>query len=197
MMKPELQNKLVSVEAAIEILKKGGVGVLPSDTVYGLAASAHSPEAVARLYALKHREKKPGTIVAANVEQLIELGVDSKQLEKAAKWWPNPLSVIVPTGDNLFYLHQTLGSLPFRIPADENFRKILEQTGPLATSSANQPGEPTSEQVEQAWQYFGDSVDFYVDGGNLSGKAPSTIIRFDKDGNIEVLRQGAVKIAQF
>jgi L-threonylcarbamoyladenylate synthase len=196
-MKPELQNKLISVEKAIDILKNGGVGVLPTDTVYGLAASAHNKEAVARLYALKHREKKPGTIVAASVQQLIELGVDPKQVEQAAKWWPNPLSVIVPTGDNLFYLHQTLDSLPFRIPADENFRKILEQTGPLATSSANQPGEPTSEHVQQAWDYFEDSVDFYVDGGDLSGRAPSTIIRFDAAGNIEVLRQGAVKIAQF
>jgi tRNA threonylcarbamoyl adenosine modification protein (Sua5/YciO/YrdC/YwlC family) len=191
----KLQQKIVSFDRALQILLDGGVGVLPTDTVYGLATRADHPEGVARLYALKHRERKPGTTIAATVEQLTKLGVDEKYLRHVEKWWPNPLSVVVPTGEDLFYLHQGLDSLPMRIPKDDALRIFLEKTGPLATSSANQPGEPESRNLEDAWNYFGDSVDFYVDGGDMSGRAPSTIIRINAAGDIEVLRQGAVTLA--
>jgi L-threonylcarbamoyladenylate synthase len=194
-MNPDLQKKIVSFDEAIQILWDGGVGVIPTDTVYGLATRADNPKGVARLYALKHRERKPGTTIAANVEQLISLGVEAKHLEQVKKWWPNPLSVVVPTGEDLFYLHQGLDSLPMRIPKDEGLRVVLQQTGALTTSSANQPGEPESKNIQEAWDYFGEGVDFYVDGGNLSGRAPSTIIRISATGEIEVLRHGAVEIA--
>jgi len=64
----------------------------------------------------------------------------------------------------------------------------------LVTSSANQPGEPGAVNVRQAWDYFNDQVDFYVDGGDLSDRAPSTIVRIATDGDFEVLRDGAVKL---
>jgi L-threonylcarbamoyladenylate synthase len=194
-MEKKLQDLLVTLPDAIEIIRKGGLGIMAVDTVYGVVTRADNKEGVARLYALKHRERKPGTIIAADIEQLVGLGVDRSLLQKVEQWWPNPLSVIVPTGDDLFYLHQGLDSLPFRIPKDENIRAILRQTGPLATSSANHPGEPTSERVEQAWDYFHNGVDFYVDGGDTSGRAPSTIIRISDSGDIEVLREGAVRIS--
>ena len=176
------------------MLTQGGVGVMPTDTVYGLVTRAHDPRAVQRLYALKHREHKPGTIIAASVEQLASLGVDNKYLDRVKKWWPNPLSVETPLGDELRYLHQDTGRQGLRVVADENIRKILQQTGPLVTSSANQPGEPGSINIYEAWDFFHDSVDFYVDGGDLSGRAPSTIIKIADGGTIEVIRQGAITI---
>jgi len=78
--------------------------------------------------------------------------------------------------------------------ADEKVRSVLEQTGPLVTSSANHPGKPGSVTVDEAWDYFGDRVDFYVDGGDLSGREPSTIIKINDDDSIEVIREGAVHI---
>lgn len=194
LMKSELQENLVDVQMAQKILLQGGVGIMATDTVYGLIARADNPEAVKRLYALKHRERKPGTIIAASLQQLVDLGVEQKYLDRVKQWWPNPLSIVIPTGPSLFYLHQGLDSLPFRIPKDEKLRQILEQTGPLATSSANHPGEPTSSTIQQAWDYFGTNVDFYIDGGDLSGRVPSTIIRVTGDGKIETLRPGPVKI---
>lgn len=193
-MNSDLQKKIVSFDEAIQLLLDGGVGVIPTDTVYGLATRADNPEGVARLYALKHRERKPGTTIAASTRQLIDLGVKARHLEQVKQWWPNPLSVVVPTGEDLFYLHQGLDSLPMRIPKDDHLRSVLQQTGALTTSSANQPGEPESQNIQEAWEYFGDGVDFYVDGGNLSGRAPSTIIRISDTGEIEVLRHGAVEI---
>ncbi len=178
-------------EAVIAALKSGGVGVLPTDTVYGLVCSAANPEATKRLYALKHREHKPGTVVAASIDQLVGLGVKRRYLKAVERFWPGAVSVETP--HQIEYLHQGTGRQAFRIPADDTLLKLLEQTGPLLTSSANRPGRPTATTVQEAQAYFGEQVDFYADGGDLSGRPPSTIIRVIDDA-IDIIRQGAVKI---
>lgn len=175
----------------IELLQKGAVGVIPTDTVYGIVCRAADSAAVARLYNLKHREHKPGTVVAASIDQLVELGIKRRYLTAVERFWPGSVSVETPHG--LAYLHQETGRQAFRIPGVEALRQLLEQTGPLLTSSANQPGEPHANTVAEAQKYFGDQVDFYVDGGDLSAQQPSTIIHVVDDA-IEVIRQGAVKI---
>ncbi|HUC89359.1 MAG TPA: L-threonylcarbamoyladenylate synthase [Patescibacteria group bacterium] len=187
-----MQDKLVSPTKAIAILKAGGIGVIPTDTVYGVVACAKDQKAVARLYTLKKRDHKPGSIVAADAEQLIDLGLNKDHIQAVRHLWPNPLSLVIPTADELFYLHQGLDSLPARVPKDAQFQILLQQTGPLATSSANRPGEPTATNIQEAWNYFKDSIDFYVDAGDLSGREPSTIVRIANDNHtIEILRQGA------
>ncbi|HSX00463.1 MAG TPA: L-threonylcarbamoyladenylate synthase [Patescibacteria group bacterium] len=171
----------------------GAVGVLPTDTLYGLSASAGNPEAIKRLYALKNRERKPGTLIAASVEQLIDLGLDELSLRQAAHLWPNSLSIIIPAPEALFYLHQGLNSLPVRIPKDPELLELLAKTGALATSSANHPGSLPANNLAEAQLYFSDRVDFYVDGGDRIDRPPSTVARI-ADGVLEVLRPGAVTI---
>lgn len=173
----------------------GGVGVLPTDTVYGLVAKASDRTAVKRLYDLKQREGKPGTIIAADVDQLEDLGLKRRYLKAVEQFWPGAVSVIIPCGAELEYLHEGKNSLAVRIPDDEKLQKLLKQTGPLLTSSANHPGEPTAMNITEAKAYFGDKVDFYEDDGNLSGRQPSTIIRIVDDA-IEIIREGAVKIKE-
>lgn len=182
----------ISDAAVVAALRAGQVGVLPTDTVYGVVASAHDPAAVARLYALKHREHKPGTLIAADAEQLRQLGLDADQLGMAEQFWPGPVSIIMDA-PALEYLHQGIGSLAARVPADEKLRALLHQTGPLLTSSANQPGESPATNVAEAQRYFGEGADFYVDGGDLAGRTPSTIIKVE-DGTVRVVRAGAVDI---
>lgn len=184
---------LKPINEAVTILLGGGVGVMPTDTVYGLVARAADEQAVARLYAVKHRKHKPGTVIAASVEQLVELGIPKRYLSAVEHLWPNSLSVEIPLGDRLTYLHQETGRQAYRVVADPKVREVLEKTGPLLTSSANQPGEPGATSIQQAYDYFGEEVDFYVDAGDLSGRAPSTIIRVVDDA-IEIIREGAVKI---
>lgn len=174
-------------------IKAGAVGVLPTDTVYGLVCSADNEESVQRLYLLKSREMKPGTLVAANIDQLVQLSIPRRYLTAVEQYWPGPISIVVPLGLKLPYLHQGKGSIAIRVPSDVQFRRLLEQTGPLLTSSANQPGQPPATTEAEARQYFHERADFYVDGGNLAGKQPSTIIRVVDDA-VEVLRQGAVII---
>jgi L-threonylcarbamoyladenylate synthase len=175
----------------IELLKAGKVGVIPTDTIYGLACRATDGEAVKKLYALKSRENKPGTVIAANIQQIIDLGIPARYVKAVEQFWPNPISVELP--HDLTYLNQSTGRQAFRVVADNELRKFLEQTGALLTSSANQPGEPPANTILEAQKYFGDSVDFYVDGGDLSGREPSTLIRIIDDA-VEVIREGAVKV---
>jgi tRNA A37 threonylcarbamoyladenosine synthetase subunit TsaC/SUA5/YrdC len=79
--------------------------------------------------------------------------------------------------------------------ADKHLADFLQQTGPLATTSANAPGQPAAENLQQALDYFKDSVDFYVDGGDLSAREASTVIGFDGE-EIKIFREGAVKADQ-
>jgi len=177
----------------MQLITGGAVGVLPTDTVYGVVAAASNPAAVAALYALKKRDKKPGTIIAASIDQLVELGIPRRYLTAVQQFWPGAVSVIVPAEINLEYLHLGQKSLACRIPSGENIHSFLEKTGPLVTSSANTPGDPPANTIKCAHDYFGDKVDFYVYGGDLSDNQPSTIIRVVDDA-VEVLRQGSVVI---
>ena len=177
-----------------QLLRPGAVGVIATDTVYGLAARAADRAAADRLYRLKGREGKPGTLIAADIKQLEQLGLKHRYLKAVEAFWPGAVSVVIPLSDpNLSYLHQGKLSLAVRIPDDAGLQNLLKQTGPLLTSSANPTGRPTAATVGQAKAYFGDRVDFYQDGGDLSGRQPSTVIRVIDDA-VEVLRQGAVKL---
>ncbi len=176
-----------------ELLNKGAVGVLPTDTVYGLVCRAIDQAAVQRLYKLKSRENKPGTVIAADIEQIAELGIPRRYVKAVEQFWPNPISVIVAGAPELSYLDLGKMSLAVRIPKDKQLHELLTKTGPLLTSSANHSDEPLANTMKEAQNYFGDSVDFYVDGGDLSGREPSTLIRIVDDA-VEILREGSVKV---
>ena len=177
-----------------QLLSQGAVGVIPTDTVYGLVAHAQSRSAVERLYSLKPRELAPGTIIGASIEQLTELGLDTPSLDKIRHLWPAPLSVVIDAQASPPYLRQARTTLPVRIPALVEIIQLLEQTGPLMTTSANTSGSPTSTSVQMAIDYFGDQVDFYVDGGDLGSRLSSTIIGFNDNGEIVLYRRGAIEI---
>lgn len=187
-------SNLVSLLDAASLLRSGKVGIIPTDTVYGIVASAHNPDAVARMFEAKPREQKPGTVIGASVEQFVELGLKERYMKPVAHYWPAPLSVVVPcTYGTLDYLHMGRGSLAVRVPDDALLREALDISGPLMTSSANAPGEPTATSIAEAIEYFGDQVDFYVDGGELKNRAPSTIVSVEDDA-VAVLRQGSFRI---
>lgn len=188
-----LELQTLDDKKLVETIRGGGVGVVPTDTVYGIVCAAGNEAAAQRLYGLKSRERRPGTVIAADIEQLVELGIPARYLKAVAQYWPNPISIRVPSANPDIY-HLDYGmNVAVRIPADEALRAFLEKTGPLLTSSANVTGKPSANTVAEAKAYFGDAVDFYVDGGDLSGRAPSTVMRVVDDA-VEVLREGAIKI---
>lgn len=186
---------MLSIDEITALLKSGAVGVLPTDTIYGVVASAQFPESIQRLYTVKHRHSRPGTIIAANIDQLVDIGIPRRYLKAVEQFWPNPISVVIPLGDQHDELHLGKKSLAVRIPSKPELLALLEKTGALVTSSANLTGEDPAVDLASAQKYFGDEVDFYVDGGDLSGHKPSTIIRMVDDA-VEVLREGAVQVTE-
>lgn len=183
-------SRRVSLQEATKLLANGAVGIIPTDTVYGIVASALDPQAIARLFIIKHREHKPGTIIGASLQQFVDLGLRERYITPIAIHWPAPLSVVIPcTYGTLGYLHLGKGSLAVRIPVDDTLRQALEVSGPLMTSSANTPGAPVASTIEEAEAYFGDTVDFYVDGGPITDHKPSTIITVIDD-EVVVIREG-------
>lgn len=173
----------------IELIKEGAVGSIPTDTIYGIVASAKNEQAVSKLYNLKNRDKKPGTLIAASIEQVVELGVKRRYLTAVEQFWPGPVSVVIPTSGGLDYLDLGKKSLAIRIPASKELRKLLQNTGPLLTTSANPPGLAPANNVEKIETYFKDQLEFLVEGGDLTSRPPSAVIRIVDDA-VEVLRPG-------
>jgi len=180
------------------ILKRGGIGVMPTDTLYGLVGSALRRETVERIYAVRHRSPdKPCIILLAEGKDIERFGISSgKGIGKIAQsYWPGKVSIALALAEEAqekyAYLHRGTNSLAFRVPDDENLREILKETGPLVAPSANPEGKLPALTVEEARNYFGERADFYIDGGMLEGE-PSTLIEI-RPGKILVLREGAVK----
>ncbi len=173
-----------------EILCEDGVGVLLTDTVYGIVGRAQTAKAAARVIEAKGRKYKPGTLIAANIQQLIGLGLSRDYLKICEHFWPGPVSIVIPAGPELKYIHLGKNSIVVRIPEKPELIKLLEATGPLLTTSANLPDESMVSTINEAQQLFGNQLDFYVDGGKLLDPVASTIISID----IKILRQGAVTI---
>lgn len=180
-----------------ELLKAGKIGVMPTDTIYGIVGSALNPETVEAIYKLRKRSSdKPFIILISFISDLQKFGIElSEQQEKFLQQnWPNPLSVILPVNNEKFnYLHRGKNSLAFRMPKDKKLLKLLEQTGPLVAPSANIEGDPPAETIDEAKKYFGGIIDFYLDMRKISEK-PSTLIELNQNGEIDLLRQGIYKI---
>lgn len=175
----------------IEALESDKIVVLPTDTVYGVCVKASGHRSVAALYALKNRKAKPGTVIASSIDQIVELGVKRRYLTAVQQFWPGQVSIEIP--NSVDYLNQKTGRQAFRVVKDPKLIQLLEVTGPLLTSSCNLPGEEPANNIEEAIKYFGDKISIYVDGGDLSGRLPSTLIRVIDDA-VEVVREGSVKI---
>lgn len=172
----------------VDALLNGGVVVMPTDTVYGLVCSALNLSAVKRMYEIKQRSGKPGTIIAGSLQQLLNMRFNNTEINTASQFWPGPVSVILDAPDSLEYLHMGEKSLAVRIPDLKWLNELLIKTGPLATTSANLPGEPIVTSVEQARSIFGNKVELYFDGGKITNGKPSKIVRILPSGETETIR---------
>lgn len=186
----------LSDKKLIEILKTDGVGVLPSETLYGLMCQALSKKAVERVYKIRQRNpQKPCIILISKIADLKLFGVKLKEAEKKflKKYWPGAVSVVLDCPNkNFSYLHRGTKTLAFRLPKKESLLSLLKKVGPLLAPSANPEGMPPALTIAEAKKYFDNEVDFYVNVGKLNKKA-STLVRI-KDREVEVLRQGSVRI---
>lgn len=174
-----------------KLIRSGNIGVAPTDTIYGIIGLSSSQKAVERIYKIKKRDrKKPFIILIGSLGDLklfgINIGPDIKKELK--KFWPGPVSVILPCEKEKFkYLHRGTKKLAFRLPSDSRLRDLLRRTGPLVAPSANPEGKKPAENLKQAQKYFGNEVDFYIDGGEIESN-PSTLLEIKKE-KIIILRK--------
>lgn len=179
-----------------DIIKKGGVGIFPTDTLYEIVGSAFSRNTVERIYNLKKRDlNKPFIVLISSLVDLESFGIriDEKTAKILEKFWPGKVSIILPCDNPKFeYLHRGTKSLAFRMPNEKELIKFLKETGPLVAPSANIQNFSPAKNIKEAKEYFGDAVDFYEDGGILDCE-PSTVIKID-NGEIVILREGSVKV---
>ncbi|MGB9035792.1 MAG: L-threonylcarbamoyladenylate synthase [Paeniglutamicibacter sp.] len=177
------QELETGLEAARAALAENRCIVMPTDTVYGIAADAFSAQAVATLLAAKGRGRSmPPPVLIPQAATLDGLAADIPHFarELAARFWPGALTLILHAQPSLTWdLGETRGTVALRVPDDEIARDLLKLTGPLAVSSANRTGQPAADTAEAAFDQLGETVEVYLEAGPrpVSGEAlGSTII---------------------
>lgn len=172
----ELLDGMRQARAAIG---RGDVIVIPTDTVYGVAADAFSPSAVAKLLAAKGRDRtSPPPVLVGDTATFAALAADVPETvtRLIERFLPGPLTIILPARPSLQWdLGETRGTVALRVPDHSIARELLRETGPLAVSSANKHGEPAPRTAAEADAALGDDVALVLDAGRADG-APSTIL---------------------
>ena len=172
-----------TLDAAADLLNRGGVAVSPTDTVYGLAAHPSHPAAVERLYAIKGRDaRKPIALLAAKADAVTAFGatLPPAAAALAATRWPGALTLVLPCGD---------GAEGFRVPDHAWTRRLLAKCGgTLRVTSANLSGRRPATDAPQALADVGLSADLVIDDGISPGGIPSTVVKVLPDGTLQTLR---------
>ena len=190
-------QRTAGLEAAITALRNGELAVLPTDTVYGLAADAFSPVAVAMLFSARGRNRSiPPTVLVGTARAAAALAADLGAFgqDLIDEFWPGALTLVFRASPTLLWdLGDTKGTVALRMPLHSVALEVLKQTGPLAVSSANRHGHPAAITADEAQQQLGESVSVYLDIGPCAENIPSTIL--DLTGTIpKVLRAGAISV---
>ena len=188
-----------ALDAAVAALQRGDLVVLPTDTVYGIAADAFSPRAVTRLLEAKGRGRDlPVPVLvgsARTLDGLVEHVPDDVRA-LVERFWPGPLTVVVRAAPSLAWdLGDTRGTVAVRMPQHPVALAVLERTGPLAVSSANRSGLVPATDAAEAREQLGDAVQVYLEAGPVGEPVPSTIVDATS-APARVLRRGALPVGE-
>jgi len=168
-----------------DVIRAGGVALLPTDTIYGLHASATNEQAVACIRSMKERgDDKPFVVIASSIDQLENLGATIP--DALHEIWPAPLTAIVAAGER---------TIAARVPDLGWLRALLDRTGPLVSTSANRSGQPPITTPEMLANDLSDSLDGLLDAGPREGQ-PSTIVDFTGE-EPRIVREGDPGFSQF
>lgn len=195
---PEIINLKHQFEQAlkksIEILNAGGLIVFPTDTIYGLASKFDNLSAIQRIYTVKDRDQtKALAVLVGNISQVEEVSDEIPPIAKRLmeKFWPGALTIVLQKSNKIVTPLSQDNSIGIRIPDDQFVRLLSENTGPLATTSANISGLPSTTNVSEVLAQLRDLVDLIIDGGESPGGVASTVVDCRKNV-IELLREGAI-----
>jgi len=189
----------IALNAASLAVQRGQLIVIPTDTVYGIAADAFDADAVAALLAAKGRGREmPPPVLISAATTLDALAVDVPDYARALvkEFWPGPLTVVCKEQSSLRWdLGDARGTVAVRMPDHEVTLELLERTGPLAVSSANKTGQLPARDAEAAEEMLGEDIALIVDAGPILDLDPSTIVDVTTSPG-RVLRRGVLSLEQ-
>ncbi len=195
-----MKTEILSVDSplalprAIEILRSGGLVAFPTDTVYGLGALAFDGAAVESIYIAKDRPvEKAIPVLIGDVDDLAKVCAEVPEiaLKLATRFWPGPLTLVVPKHPDLPEAVSAVATVGVRIPDHPVTRALLRLTGPMAVTSANLSGQQSPSTAQEVFDQLGGRVALILDGGKTPGGVPSTVV--DCVGaEPKVLREGPI-----
>ena len=193
-----LENKLDYEELKIpaKIIKKGGIVIFPTETVYGIGTNGLNKEAIKKLYEVKQRPlNKPISLLVSNIEMVNQVAKNISKLEYKImqNFFPGPLTIILEKKDIVpDILTANTNTVGIRMPSGEIARKLIEYAGiPIATPSANISGKPSGTNIKDIQKDFEGKVDYFIDNGESKLGIPSTIVRVINN-EVHILRQGSI-----
>jgi L-threonylcarbamoyladenylate synthase len=182
------------ITRALEILRGGGLVAFPTDTVYGVGALAFDGKAVESIYTAKDRfHEKAIPVLIGDIDDLDKIAMDVPSLVQmlASRFWPGPLTILVPKKPGLPESVSATSTIGVRVPDHEVARALLRAAGPMAVTSANLSGQASPTTAEEVLAQLGGRIKLIIDGGKTPGGAPSTLVDCTGD-EIKILREGPI-----
>jgi len=186
-----------AIKSAAQTIKNGGIVAFPTETVYGVGASAFDPDAIIRIYEIKKRPRFDPLIVhissLADLEELT-LGIDKQCATLIEKFWPGPLTLVLNKSSNVpDIVTAGLNTIAVRMPDHKIALELVTESGvPIAAPSANMFGSLSPTAAEHVIKQLGEKVDIIIDGGKTKIGVESTIL--DMTGEPTILRPGGVSV---
>jgi len=186
------------IQTALQILQNGGIIAFPTDTVYGLGSLAFNNAAIESIYTAKDRPiEKAIPILIGDLSDLDKVADDipNMALRFASRFWPGPLTCIVPKKQTLPLAVSATQTVAVRIPDHHDARALLRAAGPMAVTSANISGQSSPSTSMEVYEQLNGRIPLILDGGKTKGGIPSTLV--DCAGETPViLREGTITLAE-
>lgn len=186
------------IEAAVQVLKEGGLAAFPTDTVYGLGARVSDPIAIEGLYRVKGREmSKAIPVLIGDLGDIDKVALDMAgyALKLTHRFWPGPLTLVVAKCPDLPEILSPGETIGVRMPDHPDALHLLKAAGPLAVTSANRSGGPNSLTAAEVVEQLGGLTHLILDGGSCPGGNPSTVVDCTGDEPV-ILRAGPITLDQ-
>jgi L-threonylcarbamoyladenylate synthase len=184
----------LAISHAIEILQKGGLVAFPTDTVYGVGALAFNGQAIEGIYLAKDRPvEKAIPVLIADADDLAKVCalVPEIALKLGARFWPGPLTIVLPKHPDLPSEISSGPTVGVRIPNHPVARSLLRLAGPMAVTSANLSGKANPCDAQEVQDQLGGRIALIIDGGRTPGGVPSTVVDCTRQ-ELQVLRAGPI-----
>ena len=186
------------IQTALKILQSGGIVAFPTDTVYGLGALAFDNAAIESIYTAKDRPiKKAIPILIGDLIDLDQVAVDvpDMALHFAARFWPGPLTCVIPKKQTLPSAVSATPTVAVRIPDHSDARALLRAAGPMAVTSANISGQPSPSTAQEVYEQLNGRIPLILDGGKTQGGIPSTLVDCTGEKPV-ILREGPISLSE-